>query len=178
MSSRKEHTIYMRIWRKNHPTYYKSLKWKKYKSNWVRIKREEDKEFYRTELLKHRIWMKKNRKNQNKYKNEYEIFRRKLDASYKLICYYRSRISNALKRNLKSVHTLELLGCSIPFLRQYLESKFKPDMSWSNYGAWHVDHIKSCNSFDLSKPEEQRKCFHYTNLQPLWASENLAKGRL
>jgi hypothetical protein len=51
-------------------------------------------------------------------------------------------------------------------------------MSWSNYGKWHVDHIKSCASFDLSKEDEQRKCFHYTNLQPLWAEENLSKGKI
>jgi hypothetical protein len=51
-------------------------------------------------------------------------------------------------------------------------------MNWSNYGlhGWHIDHIRPCASFDLSKSEEQRKCFHYTNLQPLWAKENLSKG--
>lgn len=51
-------------------------------------------------------------------------------------------------------------------------------MSWENRGnfGWHVDHIKPCASFDLTKPEEQAKCFHYTNLQPLWARENIAKG--
>jgi len=52
-------------------------------------------------------------------------------------------------------------------------------MSWNNYTyiGWHVDHIKPCCQFDLSKPEEQAKCFHYTNLQPLWAEENLTKGK-
>jgi len=49
-------------------------------------------------------------------------------------------------------------------------------MNWSNYGKWHIDHIKSCASFDLSKKSEQKKCFHYTNLQPLWAEENIKKG--
>ena len=48
-------------------------------------------------------------------------------------------------------------------------------MSWNNYGKWHVDHIRPCIDFDLSKPEEQQKCFHYTNLQPLWAEENMRK---
>lgn len=49
-------------------------------------------------------------------------------------------------------------------------------MSWDNYGERHVDHIKPCAKFDLSKPDEQRACFHYTNLQPLWAKDNIAKG--
>ena len=48
-------------------------------------------------------------------------------------------------------------------------------MSWTNYGAWHVDHIVSCKTFNLTKPEEQKKCFNYTNLQPLWAEINLKK---
>ena len=49
-------------------------------------------------------------------------------------------------------------------------------MSWDNYGDWHIDHIRPCCSFDLSKIEEQEKCFHYSNLQPLWAEENMTKG--
>jgi len=51
-------------------------------------------------------------------------------------------------------------------------------MNWNNYGyyGWHIDHIKPCSSFDLSKDLEQRKCFHYTNLQPLLAKDNLEKG--
>lgn len=88
----------------------------------------------------------------------------------------RTRIYLAVKRNQKAGSLLVLLGCSIPELRLHLEAQFKPSMSWGNYGAWHVDHIRPCASFDLAKPEEQRACFHYTNLQPLWGPENVAKG--
>jgi len=71
---------------------------------------------------------------------------------------------------------LDLLGCTVEELRAHLEKQFKRGMSWSNYGRWHIDHIRPCASFDLTDPEQQRICFHYSNLQPLWAEENMRKG--
>ena len=55
---------------------------------------------------------------------------------------------------------------------------FSISMNWKNYGfkGWHIDHIIPCCKFDLSKENEQRKCFHYTNLNPMWAIDNLKKG--
>jgi len=83
----------------------------------------------------------------------------------------------ALRGTVKSKRTMELLGTSIDNFWSHLESKFKPGMSRNNYGKrWHIDHVVPCAYFDLTKPEEQFKCFHYTNLQPLWAKENLKKG--
>jgi len=100
------------------------------------------------------------------------------DYNFKLRKRLRSRVRLALKKNLKSDSMLNLLGCSISTLRKHLEKQFRPGMTWDNhtFRGWHIDHIKPCASFDLSKPEEQRKCFHYTNLQPLWASENMVKN--
>jgi hypothetical protein len=72
---------------------------------------------------------------------------------------------------------MKLVGCSIIFLKRYLQKQFTVGMTWKNYGKWHVDHKIPCCQFDLSKESEQRKCFHWTNLQPLWARENLRKGR-
>jgi hypothetical protein len=97
------------------------------------------------------------------------------DIDFKLRVCLRHRLNSALKGNTKKGKTLELLGCSIEFLKGYLAKKFTLGMSWDNYGEWHVDHIKPCVSFDLSKPSEQRKCFNYTNLQPLWAKDNRIK---
>ena len=97
----------------------------------------------------------------------------------------RNRINTVLKLNKKSASTDELTGCTIDELRTRFERLFQPGMTWDNHGIgkngkemkeWHIDHIKPCASFDLSKDEEQRKCFHFSNLQPLWAKENLIKS--
>lgn len=89
----------------------------------------------------------------------------------------RARMRLALKSDARSGRTAELLGCSMAELRGWLESKFQPGMSWQNYGPiWHIDHRRPCSWFDLSDPLQQRVCFHWTNLQPMYASENLRKG--
>lgn len=90
----------------------------------------------------------------------------------------RGRIYVALKRGVKSEGTMLLLGCSIDFFKQYFESLFTEGMSWEKYlaGGIHIDHKIPCKNFDLTKPEEQKRCFHYTNLQPLWELDNLRKG--
>ena len=91
-----------------------------------------------------------------------------------------SRMKLALKeQNLtKRNTTAELTGCSIKFLKQYLERKFKPGMTWKNHGrfGWHIDHIRPCSKFDLSNHLQQKICFNYQNLQPLWAKENILKS--
>lgn len=73
---------------------------------------------------------------------------------------------------------MEMLGCSVEDLKTKLEAQFQSGMSWDNYGrtGWHIDHIRPCASFDLSDPMQQAECFHYTNLQPLWALDNMKKG--
>jgi hypothetical protein len=102
--------------------------------------------------------------------------RRENDPVYKISSNCRVRFRNGLKGNPKSAKTEALIGCSFEFLKDYLESKFSSGMSWENYGEWHIDHIKPISKFNLLCPEEQKKCFHYTNLQPLWAKDNFKKG--
>jgi hypothetical protein len=137
--------------------------------------------------LKSNIWYKKNKNLREIYyqqhkqtliknQNEYFINRRKIDINFKIKCNLRIRIWKVLKGIDKSQSTIKLLGCSIDFLKQHLENQFTKGMSFSNYGKWHVDHIKPCASFDLSKSEEQKICFNYTNLQPLWALDNIRKS--
>ena len=99
------------------------------------------------------------------------------DTRFRLKYILRRRVSLALRGFNKSKSTMKLLGVpNIKFLKQYLENKFKPGMSWEKRGLIHIDHIIPCASFDLKDPKQQAKCFHYTNLQPLWAKENLIKG--
>lgn len=119
-------------------------------------------------------YRKSHRKNHNKYISD----RCKKDLNFKLRRILCGRIRIALKTQAKHSSTVNLCDCSIEFLKHYLENKFKPGMSWNNWNenGWHIDHIRPCASFDLSKPSEQRKCFHYTNLQPLWAEDNRKKG--
>lgn len=104
--------------------------------------------------------------------------RRKSDPKFVITQRLRCRLRCALAGESKSAPTLSLLGCSVEYLVKYLENQFTDGMSWDNYGlyGWHIDHIKPCASFDLTKEKEQRKCFHYSNLQPLWAKDNLSKG--
>ena len=112
------------------------------------------------------------------HQNEYRKERYNSDTNYKITVNLRNRLRDALKGKNKSASILELLGCSIEFLKEYLASQFQEGMSWDNYSfdVWHIDHIRPCASFDLTDPEQQKQCFHYTNLQPLWAWENMSKG--
>jgi len=71
---------------------------------------------------------------------------------------------------------MDLLGCTIPEFRQYIMQQFITGMTWENQGLWHLDHKQPCAAWDLTKPDEQASCFHYSNHQPLWAKDNLSKG--
>jgi len=107
----------------------------------------------------------------------YRAKQRQENPEYNLINNLRCRIYVALKGANKSDTTKSLLGCSVAELKLHLSAQFKPGMTWENYGpVWHVDHIKPCAKFDLSRSDEQKKCFHFSNLQPLFAVENIRKG--
>lgn len=102
------------------------------------------------------------------------------DTSYKLRSILQKRIVAVIKGSHKSASTVELLGCSIEQFKMYLEAQFWKDerIAWVSYGpkGWHIDHIIPCSAFDLSDPTQQKICFHYTNLQPLWCDLNIAKS--
>ncbi len=90
----------------------------------------------------------------------------------------RTRIYRAMERGFttKSAKTIELLGCTFEELRNHIEKQFADGMSWERIKEIDLDHIKPCASFDLTDPNQQRECFHYSNLQPLWRTDNRRKG--
>jgi len=104
--------------------------------------------------------------------------RRETDMEFNLKLRLRRRMNAAMHSAdaTATASTMELLGCKPSELRAHLEAQFVPGMSWDNYGDWEVDHIRPCAAFDLTDSEQQRECFHFSNLQPLWRSANRSKG--
>jgi len=89
----------------------------------------------------------------------------------------RRALQNGSNRNaIKTSSAINLIGCSLEELVANLQMQFRDGMTWDNYGDWHIDHIRPCNSFDLQDVDEQKACFHFSNLQPLWGRENILKG--
>jgi hypothetical protein len=127
-------------------------------------------------LKRKRDWSRENIKHVLQYAKN----KRDTDIQYKIRNSIRNRINSAIvyQKTTKHCSSLKLLGCSIQNAKEHLEKQFKEGMTWDNYGhkTWHIDHIIPCASFDLTDTEQQKKCFHYTNLQPLWAKENISKG--
>lgn len=129
---------------------------------------------YRKKYMKE--YRKKNWKDILKKTNEYEKKRKKDDPIYKLKNLIRKRIHIFLKtKNItKSNKTFEIVGCSPDELKKYLENKFTEGMTWKNQGEWHIDHIIPLSSANTN--EKIYELCYYTNLQPLWAEDNLKKG--
>jgi hypothetical protein len=98
------------------------------------------------------------------------------DPAYKFARLLRSRVGKAVKAQYaaKAFKTMDVVGCCLQKLFTHLEMQFKEGMEWHNYGrdGWHIDHIIPCAAFDLSQPDQQKKCFHYSNLRPAWARQN------
>lgn len=110
------------------------------------------------------------------YQKKYAKEKWNNDINYRLTKLLRNRVRAMVTKGCKSAHTLDLLGCSIDELKAHLEMQFEPGMTWDNCEEWHIDHIIPCSYFDLTKEENQRICFNYRNLQPLWAKDNVKKS--
>lgn len=110
----------------------------------------------------------RNAKRRNRYRT---------DETYRLGVLIRNRVRSAITGYRKGAGTEALLGCTLTNFRGHFEKKFLPGMSWTDVleGRVHIDHVIPCAAFNMSDPEQQKLCFHFRNLQPLWASENNAK---
>lgn len=106
--------------------------------------------------------------------------RRLVDGNYAASIAMRKSLSSGLRRVgvVKGHKTVKYLGCSFVEAKNHIESLFQPGMSWANWGlrGWHIDHKRPISSFDYTDPNWVFKASHYTNLQPLWALENLTKS--
>ena len=149
---------------------------KKYRENNREKKRACDKKYYENNPEKKRAYVKKYRENNRDKARAYLKRRYDTDIKFRTKTLLRTRIKDALKKKKKSSRSMELIGCSIQHFMKHIEKQFVPGMTWENHGEWHIDHMIPCASFDLEDPEQQRRCFHYTNQQPLWAAENISKG--
>jgi hypothetical protein len=144
-------------WRKNNPNYRSDYYNKNYEKeiNYSRIKNKKNREYLKDY--------------QKKKYNEDIVFAMRIKLS--------SRLNKVLKKNnfKKNSKFIEILGCSLENFKLYFESKFTKDMSWDLMGKEiHIDHIIPCAS--AKTEEEMIKLFHYTNLQPLWAKDNMSKS--
>jgi hypothetical protein len=138
---------------------------------------EQNKE-HRKQYLKE--YREKNIDNIRKTKRDYERNRKASDPLYKLISNFRTAIYTVLKENniTKFGHYFDILQYTPEELIIHLENQFKGDMTWENYGVWHVDHKLPITSFNIQEigDEEFMKCWCLDNLQPMWGEENIRKS--
>lgn len=125
-----------------------------------------------------RAWTKANRREVTASQCRYANERYRSDPNFKLAVVLRRRLAHALKGGFRSGSAVRDLGCAVEELKKYLESKFQPGMTWENWSStgWHIDHIRPLASFDLTDRAQFLQACHYTNLQPLWAAENIRKS--
>jgi hypothetical protein len=142
----------------------RSKEWKQVNKDHIKEQRKQYYLKHKTEeIFKHNIYCKE---------------RRKTDINFKLKHLLRTRLSKAIGNNQKIGSAVKDLGCPISELKEHLEKQFQQGMCWSNWShsGWHIDHIKPLSRFDLTDRQQFLEANHYTNLQPLWAKDNLSKS--
>ena len=137
--------------------------------------RKKTHEYYINNIEYHNNRSNNYRKNNSKILNDKIKIRKKEDILFKLKCSLRCRTTNAFKSKkwIKTNSIKDILGQDYNFIKEYIKNLFKKGMSWDNHGLWHIDHIIPLAS--ATTEEELIKLCHYTNLQPLWAKDNLIK---
>lgn len=142
-----------------------------YFRKWYQAHKEQERERQKEYRISHPEY-------QPKYQRQYIKRRRRTDVNFYLKDRLRSRLYYALKRSQKTGSAVRDLGCTISELKEHLESKFQPGMTWGNRGKeWHIDHVIPLAQFNLQDRQQFLIACHYTNLQPLWAKDNIVKGK-
>lgn len=188
MNNEKQHALKCKEWQKNnlirnqelHQKYYSKMK-----NDITRYNEKKKKDIIRTkekyttnDIFREKCChsTKKYQKNNRHKINMYHKNKMKTDINFHILHNLRSRLNFALKKSIKQESAKELIGCTIEELKIHLANQFVGDMTWDNYGEWHIDHIRPCSSFNMLMEEDRKRCFHYSNLQPLWAEDNFSKG--
>ena len=163
-------------WKNKNPEYNRN-----YYINNIELVNKRNKKWYENNKEKHRendkIWKEKNIESVREYHNNLIKYQRETDPLKKLIFNVRGRVYNILKNKIitKTNKTFDIVGCSPEFLKEHIEKQFTEGMSWELMGKHiHIDHIIPLSS--ATNEEEIYKLCHYTNLQPLWAEDNLRKS--
>ena len=158
-------------------------KYRRYYQENTEQKRTYNKRYYQnnTEQMRERTrrYRRENAEQIREYKKRYTNKKYKESPNFRLTVNIRAHLHRAIKEGaIKNNSSIKYLGCSIEKLKEHLEKQFQPGMTWDNWSkdGWHIDHIKPLASFDLTDEKQLRKACHYTNLQPMWAKENLKKG--
>lgn len=126
-----------------------------------------------------RDWYAKNKEIKNEKHVVYIRNRRRTDNDFKVYSNIQSRIYSALhSNNVKKIdNTLDIIGCSIAFYKSWLEYQFDDNMNWDNHGNyWHIDHVKPCESYNMSDDNELKECFNWSNVRPVEKTLNLIKN--
>lgn len=196
LGGRESKLEYLKKYREQNREILKEKRNKKYSENPEMFKKRKAAEYQRnkkTYQVSNKLYRKNNKEaivkmhkkwivdNYNKYREYYNKRHKilmKTNPNYKIARNLRRRVGLALQEKglIKDKSIWNYLGCSLEKLKSHIEKQFVDNMSWNNYGEWHIDHIKPCASFNLVEEEEQKKCFNYKNLQPLWSFDNLSKG--
>jgi hypothetical protein len=151
---------------------------KKYRIKNLERKRRYERQYYKDHYPEIKQKRKKYNDKIRHITNKRHRDRRKNDINFRILGILRSRVKNALKGLVKQYKSRQLLGCSIPYLKLHLSKSAPEGFSWDIFNGrqYHIHHIKPCSSFDLTKKEQQIKCFHYTNLKIMIAVDNLRLG--
>lgn len=148
-------------------------------SNRARKKRMEDPEYaqrIKEQLKDYKI---RNKENLKLKRNEKQKRKYQENVAYRLGILLRTGFYKAIKRKMgkKEKSIMEIIGCTQAELISFLEQQFREPMSWANHGEiWEIDHIIPIASFDLTSIEEQKQCFHFSNLQPLFKTTVIAES--
>jgi len=171
--------IYAEKYRDDNKEKIKAKQKRYYEDNKDKFKID-NKKYYEDNKEKRKIYVKKwiedNKEKNKKQRRIHQREKRANDPIHKIKVNLRGRLYKAVKGLTKIGSAVKDLGCTVEELKNHLENKFTENMSWDNYGKWHIDHIKPLSIFDLEDRTEFRAACHYTNLQPLWAKDNMSKG--